>query len=143
MRDIDEAWALMYSGRWGIHGVSLPGRSTFSPGNLGFVTFGAPRPNQVREWSISCNNCLILIRGSAIVLNVLVGTTFFHNTCLYIVVRERDEYFITSHFDRNQISCNWNLFEMRNWEFLTENQDLRVIEGTNVVSISWFCPTAF
>ena len=48
VRAIDEHWALMYSGRWGIHGVSLPGRATFSPGNLGFVTFGAPRPNQVR-----------------------------------------------------------------------------------------------
>ncbi|KAK9135149.1 hypothetical protein Syun_014479 [Stephania yunnanensis] len=41
---VDEYGALIYSGRWGIHGVSLPGRVTFSPGNAGFATFGAPRP---------------------------------------------------------------------------------------------------
>ncbi|KAK9110394.1 hypothetical protein Sjap_018454 [Stephania japonica] len=41
---VDEYGALIYSGRWGVHGVSLPGRVTFSPGNAGFVTFGAPRP---------------------------------------------------------------------------------------------------
>ncbi|KAI9124324.1 hypothetical protein K1719_005624 [Acacia pycnantha] len=40
---IDEYGALIYAGRWGIHGVSLPGRVTFAPGNVGFSTFGAPR----------------------------------------------------------------------------------------------------
>lgn len=40
----DEYGALIYAGRWGIHGISLPGRVTFSPGNVGFSTFGAPRP---------------------------------------------------------------------------------------------------
>lgn len=41
---IDEYGALIYAGRWGIHGISLPGRVTFAPGNAGFSTFGAPRP---------------------------------------------------------------------------------------------------
>ncbi|XP_058089746.1 probable inactive ATP-dependent zinc metalloprotease FTSHI 4, chloroplastic [Magnolia sinica] len=41
---VDEYGALIYAGRWGIHGVSLPGRVTFAPGNVGFATFGAPRP---------------------------------------------------------------------------------------------------
>ncbi|XP_042481047.1 probable inactive ATP-dependent zinc metalloprotease FTSHI 4, chloroplastic [Macadamia integrifolia] len=41
---VDEYGALIYAGRWGIHGVSLPGRVTFAPGNVGFSTFGAPRP---------------------------------------------------------------------------------------------------
>ncbi|WOL04075.1 hypothetical protein Cni_G12796 [Canna indica] len=41
---VDEYGALIYAGRWGIHGVSLPGRVTFAPGNVGFLTFGAPRP---------------------------------------------------------------------------------------------------
>ncbi|XP_037491287.1 probable inactive ATP-dependent zinc metalloprotease FTSHI 4, chloroplastic [Jatropha curcas] len=40
---VDEYGALIYAGRWGIHGVSLPGRVTFAPGNVGFSTFGAPR----------------------------------------------------------------------------------------------------
>ncbi|KAF2577309.1 hypothetical protein F2Q70_00010860 [Brassica cretica] len=44
VRPVDEYGALVYAGRWGIHGVSLPGRVTFSPGNVGFATFGAPRP---------------------------------------------------------------------------------------------------
>lgn len=47
MRPVDEYGALVYAGRWGIHGVSLPGRVTFSPGNVGFATFGAPRPMEV------------------------------------------------------------------------------------------------
>lgn len=47
MRPVDEYGALIYAGRWGIHGVSLPGRVTFSPGNIGFATFGAPRPMEV------------------------------------------------------------------------------------------------
>lgn len=47
---VNEHGALMYAGRWGIHGVSLPGRVTFSPGNVGWVTFGAPRPRQVCTW---------------------------------------------------------------------------------------------
>ncbi|XP_010912626.1 probable inactive ATP-dependent zinc metalloprotease FTSHI 4, chloroplastic [Elaeis guineensis] len=41
---VDEYGALIYAGRWGIHGISLPGRVTFAPGNVGFATFGAPRP---------------------------------------------------------------------------------------------------
>ncbi|KAJ7555184.1 hypothetical protein O6H91_05G025400 [Diphasiastrum complanatum] len=45
---VDEYEALIYVGRWGIHGASLPGRVTFKPGNLGFATFGAPRPTQVK-----------------------------------------------------------------------------------------------
>nr|CAD1836897.1 unnamed protein product [Ananas comosus var. bracteatus] len=41
---VDEYGVLIYAGRWGIHGISLPGRVTFAPGNVGFATFGAPRP---------------------------------------------------------------------------------------------------
>lgn len=52
MRPVDEYGALIYAGRWGIHGVSLPGRVTFSPGNIGFATFGAPRPMEVRSKQI-------------------------------------------------------------------------------------------
>ena len=47
VRPVDEYGALIYAGRWGIHGVSLPGRVTFAPGNVGFSTFGAPRPMEV------------------------------------------------------------------------------------------------
>lgn len=46
---VDEYGALIYAGRWGIHGISLPGRVTFAPGNVGFATFGAPRPMEVFE----------------------------------------------------------------------------------------------
>lgn len=46
---VDEYGALMYAGRWGLHGISLPGRVTFAPGNVGFSTFGAPRPMEVFE----------------------------------------------------------------------------------------------
>ncbi|KAM0939954.1 putative AAA+ ATPase domain, ATPase, AAA-type, core, peptidase M41, AAA ATPase, AAA+ lid [Dioscorea sansibarensis] len=45
---VDEYGALIYAGRWGIHGISLPGRVTFAPGNVGFSTFGAPRPLQTQ-----------------------------------------------------------------------------------------------
>ncbi|MCO5611399.1 hypothetical protein L7F22_069333 [Adiantum nelumboides] len=45
---VDEYGALLYAGRWGIYGVSLPGRVTFNPGFSGFVTFGAPRPMRTR-----------------------------------------------------------------------------------------------
>ncbi|KAI3499737.1 hypothetical protein L1887_35546 [Cichorium endivia] len=45
---VDEYGALIYAGRWGIHGASLPGRVTFSPGNVGFATFGAPRPMETQ-----------------------------------------------------------------------------------------------
>ncbi|KAK6792184.1 hypothetical protein RDI58_011265 [Solanum bulbocastanum] len=45
---IDEYGSLIYAGRWGIHGVSLPGRVTFAPGNVGFATFGAPRPMETQ-----------------------------------------------------------------------------------------------
>ncbi|XWS44730.1 hypothetical protein CRYUN_Cryun15aG0072600 [Craigia yunnanensis] len=41
---VDENGALIYAGRWGIHGITLLGRITFAPGNAGFSTFGAPRP---------------------------------------------------------------------------------------------------
>lgn len=44
---VDEYGALIYAGRWGNHGVSLPGRVTFAPGYVGFSTFGAPRPLEV------------------------------------------------------------------------------------------------
>ncbi|WJX40846.1 putative inactive ATP-dependent zinc metalloprotease FTSHI 4, chloroplastic [Trifolium repens] len=45
---IDEYGAMIYAGRWGIHGISLPGRVTFAPGNVGFSTFGAPRPKETQ-----------------------------------------------------------------------------------------------
>ncbi|XP_076888306.1 putative inactive ATP-dependent zinc metalloprotease FTSHI 4, chloroplastic [Bidens hawaiensis] len=45
---VDEYAALIYAGRWGIYGASLPGRATFAPGNVGFVTFGAPRPMETQ-----------------------------------------------------------------------------------------------
>ncbi|XP_009596431.1 probable inactive ATP-dependent zinc metalloprotease FTSHI 4, chloroplastic [Nicotiana tomentosiformis] len=45
---VDEYGALIYAGRWGVHGVSLPGRVTFAPGNVGFSTFGAPRPMETQ-----------------------------------------------------------------------------------------------
>ncbi|KNA05337.1 hypothetical protein SOVF_191360 [Spinacia oleracea] len=41
---VDEYGALVYAGRWGVHGISCPGRVTFAPGNVGYSTFGAPRP---------------------------------------------------------------------------------------------------
>lgn len=44
----DEYGALIYAGRWGIHGITLPGRVTFSPGNVGFSNFGAPRPMETQ-----------------------------------------------------------------------------------------------
>ncbi|KAL2498598.1 AAA-type ATPase family protein [Abeliophyllum distichum] len=45
---VDEYGALIYAGRWGLHGISLPGRVTFAPGNVGFSTFGAPRPMETQ-----------------------------------------------------------------------------------------------
>ncbi|KAH6762915.1 AAA-type ATPase family protein [Perilla frutescens var. hirtella] len=48
MRQLDEYAALVHAGRWGVHGVSLPGRVTFAPGNVGFMTFGAPRPMETQ-----------------------------------------------------------------------------------------------
>jgi len=48
VKPVDEYGALVYVGRWGIYGVSLPGRVTFSPGNTGYATFGAPRPQQTQ-----------------------------------------------------------------------------------------------
>ncbi|KAM7257722.1 hypothetical protein ACFE04_013463 [Oxalis oulophora] len=45
---VDEYGSLIYAGRWGIHGVTLPGRVTFAPGNVGFSTFGAPRPMETQ-----------------------------------------------------------------------------------------------
>ncbi|XP_047337672.1 probable inactive ATP-dependent zinc metalloprotease FTSHI 4, chloroplastic [Impatiens glandulifera] len=45
---VDEYGALVYAGRWGVHGVTLPGRVTFAPGNAGFSTFGAPRPMETQ-----------------------------------------------------------------------------------------------
>ncbi|VVA20417.1 PREDICTED: cell division [Prunus dulcis] len=49
VKPVDEYGALIYAGRWGIHGVTLPGRVTFSPGNAGFSTFGAPRPMETQR----------------------------------------------------------------------------------------------
>ncbi|GAQ83017.1 AAA-type ATPase family protein [Klebsormidium nitens] len=46
---VNEYEALMLCNRWGIHGLSLPGRATFQPGNSGYVTFGAPRPHQINN----------------------------------------------------------------------------------------------
>lgn len=54
MREVDEYGAIIYAGRWGLHGVSLPGRVTFAPGNVGFATFGAPRPMEVRAKDFCC-----------------------------------------------------------------------------------------
>ncbi|PKU70812.1 hypothetical protein MA16_Dca010792 [Dendrobium catenatum] len=48
VRPVDEYGALIYAGRWGIYGLSLPGRVTFAPGNAGFSTFGAPRPMETQ-----------------------------------------------------------------------------------------------
>ncbi|KAL6582635.1 putative inactive ATP-dependent zinc metalloprotease FTSHI 4, chloroplastic [Orobanche minor] len=48
VKGVDEYGVLIYAGRWGIHGVSLPGRVTFAPGNVGFSTFGAPRPMETQ-----------------------------------------------------------------------------------------------
>uniref|UniRef100_A0A0A0KHR8 AAA+ ATPase domain-containing protein n=2 Tax=Cucumis sativus TaxID=3659 RepID=A0A0A0KHR8_CUCSA len=48
VRPIDEHGALLYAGRWGVYGVTLPGRVTFAPGNAGFATFGAPRPMETQ-----------------------------------------------------------------------------------------------
>ncbi|CAN0877427.1 hypothetical protein LINGRAHAP2_LOCUS11879 [Linum grandiflorum] len=48
VRPIDEHGALIHAGRWGIHGITLPGRVTFAPGNVGFSTFGAPRPTETQ-----------------------------------------------------------------------------------------------
>ncbi|KAK4393786.1 putative inactive ATP-dependent zinc metalloprotease FTSHI 4, chloroplastic [Sesamum angolense] len=48
VREVDEYGVLIYAGRWGVHGVSLPGRVTFAPGNVGFSTFGAPRPMETQ-----------------------------------------------------------------------------------------------
>lgn len=48
VNQVDEYGALIYAGRWGIHGISLPGRVTFAPGNVGFSTFGAARPMQTQ-----------------------------------------------------------------------------------------------
>ncbi|XP_057801583.1 probable inactive ATP-dependent zinc metalloprotease FTSHI 4, chloroplastic [Salvia miltiorrhiza] len=48
VRQLDEYGALIHAGRWGVHGVSLPGRVTFAPGNVGFSTFGAPRPMETQ-----------------------------------------------------------------------------------------------
>ncbi|GLT72308.1 hypothetical protein SLA2020_442560 [Shorea laevis] len=38
----DEYGALIYAGRWGIHGITLPGRVTFSPAMLDFQTLVHP-----------------------------------------------------------------------------------------------------
>lgn len=61
VNQVDEYGALIYAGRWGIHGITLPGRVTFSPGNVGFSTFGAPRPMEVCEKSITVELCYAFI----------------------------------------------------------------------------------
>ncbi|XP_024517746.1 probable inactive ATP-dependent zinc metalloprotease FTSHI 4, chloroplastic [Selaginella moellendorffii] len=48
---VDEYDALIYEGRWGIYGASLPGRASYYPGNVGYATFGAPKPRQVQRVS--------------------------------------------------------------------------------------------
>ncbi|KAL9229650.1 hypothetical protein vseg_005095 [Gypsophila vaccaria] len=48
VQPVDEYGALIYVGRWGIYGISCPGRVTFAPGNVGFSTFGAPRPMETQ-----------------------------------------------------------------------------------------------
>lgn len=55
---LDEYGALIYAGRWGIHGITLPGRVTFAPGNVGFATFGAPRPMNVSGMTTTNLYCL-------------------------------------------------------------------------------------
>ncbi|KAB1210580.1 ATP-dependent zinc metalloprotease FtsH [Morella rubra] len=57
---VDEYGALVWAGRWGIHGVTLPGRVTFAPGNVGFSTFGAPRPMELIDgiWAIKSRKLL-------------------------------------------------------------------------------------
>nr|QKY65071.1 AAA-type ATPase family protein [Passiflora biflora] len=52
---IDEYGALIYAGRWGIHGITLPGWVTFAPGNIGFSTFGAPRPMETEVIKLEDN----------------------------------------------------------------------------------------
>nr|QKY65086.1 AAA-type ATPase family protein [Passiflora tenuiloba] len=52
---IDEYGALIYTGRWGIHGITLPGRVTFAPGNIGFSTFGARRPMETEVINLEGN----------------------------------------------------------------------------------------
>ncbi|CAM6071688.1 unnamed protein product [Sphagnum tenellum] len=51
IRPVDEHGVLLYAGRWGIHGVTLPGRVTFAPGKVGWATFGAPRPRDLKSIS--------------------------------------------------------------------------------------------
>jgi hypothetical protein len=51
IRPVDEHGVLLYAGRWGIHGVTLPGRVTFTPGKVGWATFGAPRPRDLKSIS--------------------------------------------------------------------------------------------
>ncbi|BBN18797.1 hypothetical protein MPTK1_8g05580 [Marchantia polymorpha subsp. ruderalis] len=48
VRPVDEYAAIIYAGRWGVQGISLSGRATFKPGNIGYVTFAAPRPQQLK-----------------------------------------------------------------------------------------------
>ncbi|GAB2232109.1 hypothetical protein Drorol1_Dr00011132 [Drosera rotundifolia] len=59
---VDEYSALLYAGRWGIYGVSLPGRVTFNPGYVGFATFGAPRPMETQALSDHIKKAVVGIR---------------------------------------------------------------------------------
>lgn len=71
MNPVDEYGALIYAGRWGIHGIALPGRVTFAPGNVGFATFGAPRPLEVCDnvkcklLSVTVPSCNLLVPTDA------------------------------------------------------------------------------
>ncbi|KAK4416712.1 putative inactive ATP-dependent zinc metalloprotease FTSHI 4, chloroplastic [Sesamum alatum] len=38
VREVDEYGALIHAGRWGLHGISLPGRVTFAPGNTQIIS---------------------------------------------------------------------------------------------------------
>ena len=69
MIPVDEYGALIHAGRWGIHGASLPGRVTFAPGNVGFATFGAPRPMEVSLYIFSTFLHLLVV--------ILMAAVFF------------------------------------------------------------------
>jgi len=99
VKPVDEYGALVYVGRWGIYGVSLPGRVTFSPRNVGYATYGAPRPQQTKVISADtedtdapCNGDFVQLTYPELppLTSVLVGyamyqqkmkTALIFNTC--------------------------------------------------------------
>lgn len=74
---VDEYGALMHAGRWGIHGISLPGRVTFKPGNVGFATFGAPRPMEVFEALMLFGFIALLLLPSCFGNNHVISSVSF------------------------------------------------------------------